>query len=195
MGWIGRREGLIVGEAVAVQRQPVAEPGYAIGEVEAGPAIARIVSAEVAALCRENAPPKTVESHRKARTAEDHSLGKSEFQVRCRLQRPFHAMNERLIAQGNAGVPSNVAIRQLRELLSGKTSDKKLNAHRSQGSEKTRKFERADAVVAQHGDGWSIVAEEHGIARVGSPPQRLLPERQLVVLEGESYVGVDQTKA
>src|SRR5215469_732658 len=81
------------------------------------------------------------------------------------------------------------------ELLTPQLSDKELDAHRTQSPHKARQLEWANSVKAEHRDRFGVIAVKHRSAVAGTPPQRLLSERKLVVFESYGHIGIEQTEA
>src|SRR5205807_6423663 len=78
------------------------------------------------------------------------------------------------------------------KLMPRKPPQEKLPACGPHDAKNPRKFERAYAVDSKHCDRYSIVAKYHGATSARSPPQTLLTEGELPILDVHGNVGIEQ---
>src|SRR5579862_6728287 len=110
------------------------------------------------------------------------------------MKRELLAVQKRLIAESKSRSSIESAGRA-QKLRTGKAANQELRAKRADNPQKSRQKKGANPVVAQHVDGFGVVAEQRRAAPRRSPPQRLPAERELVVGEAKRNVALQNSPA
>ncbi len=111
------------------------------------------------------------------------------------LEGKFLAVDKRLVAERNPWLPEGLAP-DMDELLPGKAPQKELNTNRAKPAGQTRAARMGrHAIVTEHGDRLRIVAEKERPTFARTPPQRLLPKGELVVVKGVRDIGFEHASA
>src|SRR5579871_6108495 len=78
------------------------------------------------------------------------------------------------------------------ELVAGILAQEELQAHGAEYAEEAGEAERLYPIHAKHVDRVGVIAEHHGTAFTGPPPQALFAVRKLPIREGHAHVCVEQ---
>src|SRR5579875_265849 len=180
---VGNRREFIVHERIDVKGRPVAQPRQSISHVEAGAPISRLVRCSSGVVrSREQGSQESVSGEGIRRPSIDRRAIESELEIRGRFEAELLPDNNRLGVERRTPL-ADEPVRAIKEIGSALLPDEKFRSDGAHQPENTGQFERTHAVDPQHRNRFRIVAEHHRPALTRPPPQALLTEGHLPVLE------------
>src|SRR6185437_7572173 len=157
------RANLVIREGIPIKREPISQLRDPVSKIKTAPAITRIArgSGGCHASDGKNRLAELVKRHGYARTGKYRSDAHPYFEIWCRLETYFPAVDEGLIVQWlrpGAGEPSKIAEYPI---LSAEPSQEKLDTHWTQIMQNARQSEWAHSINLEHLDRGRIIAKQH----------------------------------
>src|SRR6185312_2829257 len=110
------------------------------------------------------------------------------------MESDFNSVQEGLIAQREPWITVE-DIGCACELRSGQPPEEELSANITEPPKRPGYAKWTHAIVAQHIDRLGVIAEERRSTARRSPPQRLAPKGELIVLDAEGDIAFEQSPA